>query len=342
MLAHALGATLVGLDAHPVRVEVDASRGVPSFELVGLAEASVRESRVRVKSALAHVGVDLSEYRLVVNLAPADLRKTGSGFDVAIAIATLACLGVIPHEPIDGVLFLGELSLSGDIQSVRGALPKVLGARQRGITRAVVPRRNGPEAALVSGVDVRIVRSLGELMAGIRGEHVLTQATVPERPATALAGYADDLAEVRGQSSARRALEIAAAGGHNLLMIGPPGSGKTMLARRLPGDPAAAVTPDDALDVTAIHSVAGLLRDASAASAVRTCARFDRRITRLSEVGMVGGGEGPRPGEVSLAHHGAFSFSTSWRSFVARTAMEALRQPLEDGTVSHLASATGR
>ncbi len=326
MLAHALGATLLGLDAHPVRVEVDASRGVPSFELVGLAEVSVRESRVRVKSALAHVGVDLSEYRLVVNLAPADLRKSGSGFDVAIAVATLACLGVIPSEPIDGVLFLGELSLSGDIHSVRGALPKVLGARQRGITRAVVPRRNGTEAALVSGVDVRVVSSLGELVASIRGEHKLAQATVPERPLPA--HYDDDLIEVRGQSAARRALEIAAAGGHNLLMIGPPGSGKTMLARRLPGI-MPPLTQEEALEVTAIHSIAGLLSKSPADVRARP---FRSPHHTLSEVGMVGGGEGLRPGEVSLAHHGAL-FLDELAEF-RRPALEALRQPLEDGTVS--------
>src|SRR4051794_11082050 len=216
MLATALSAALVGLDAHPVRVEVEAARGVPSFELVGLAEAAVRESRVRVKAALAQLGVYIFEYSVVVNLAPADLRKAGSGFDLAIAAATLGALRVVPLEALEGVLFLGELSLDGSVNALRGALPQLLGARARGVKRAVVPRASEGEAGLVDGMDVRTVGTLRELLDALRGETKLpiAVASVEPPPAEAL----DDLRDVHGQASARRALEIAAAGQHNLLM----------------------------------------------------------------------------------------------------------------------------
>ena len=246
----------MGLDAHLVRVEVEAARGVPSFELVGLAEAAVRESRVRVKSALAQLGVDISEYRVVVNLAPADLKKTGSGFDLAIAAASLAALNAVPASAIEGVLFIGELSLTGRIHALRGVLPQLLGARSRGVGRAVVPRSNEGEAGVVEGIEVRTAASLSELLRSLRGEIELPLAIAT--PFSNEHTYVDDLTDVRGQPSARRALEIAAAGGHNLLMIGPPGAGKTMLARRLPGI-LPLLSSSEALEVTAIHSVAGLL-----------------------------------------------------------------------------------
>jgi magnesium chelatase family protein len=327
MLATALSATLIGLDAHPVRVEVEASRGVPSFELVGLAEASVRESRVRVKSALAQLRVDLAEYRVVVNLAPGDLRKAGSGFDLAIAAATLGALRVIPVEALEGVLFLGELSLDGSVHALRGALPQLLGARARGVARAVVPRASEGEAGLVSGMEVRTVATLGDLLRALRGEEELPLAVASA--AAAMPEIIDDLRDVHGQASARRALEIAASGGHNLLMIGPPGVGKTMLARRLPGllPP---LGPSDALEVTAIHSVAGLLASTRGVSRARP---FRAPHHTVSEVGLVGGGgDVPRPGEVSLAHHGVL-FLDELAEF-RRGALEALRQPLEDGIVT--------
>lgn len=326
MLATALSATLVGLQAHIVRVEVSARRGPPDFVLVGLAEAAVRESRVRVKSALAQVGVHLNECQITVNLAPADVRKTGSGFDLAIAAAVLAAMGPLPPAALEGVLFTGELSLEGTVQPVRGVLPQLLGARQRGIVQAIVPRANAAEASLVEGIDVRTVASLGEMVEALARAHDLPRAV--GAPPVAPSGVADDLAEVRGQAGARRALEIAAAGSHNLLMVGPPGAGKTMLARRLPGllPP---LSNDEAVEVTAIHSVAGLL---SASRGLSRARPFRAPHHTVSEVGLVGGGDGPRPGEVSLAHLGVL-FLDEVAEF-RRSALEALRQPLEDGFVA--------
>ncbi len=324
MVAVAHSAVLVGLSAHPVRVEVQALRGIPSFELVGFAEAAVRESRVRVKSALASVGVDLGEYRVIVNLAPADLRKRGSAFDLAIAVATLEALGALPEGLLGDTLFLGELSLSGNVHPLRGVIAHLLCARQKGARHVVVPRANEREAALVDGLDVSLVGTLGDLVAALRGERVLARARQPlsfdsER-------VYDDLEDVRGQASARRALEIAAAGGHNLLFIGPPGAGKTMLARRLPGllPP---LTRDEALEVMAIHSVAGMPADET-----RGLRPFRAPHHTTSDVALVGGGDLARPGEVSLAHRGVL-FMDELSEF-RRTALEALRQPLEDGFVT--------
>src|SRR4051812_42705536 len=215
MLATAHSAVLVGLAAHPVRVEVQAMRGVPCFELVGLAEVAVRESRVRVKSALAQLGVDISEYRVVVNLAPADVKKRGSAFDLAIAVATLVSLNMLPPESLGDVLFLGELSLDGTLHPLRGVIPHLLGARDRGVARAIVPAANEQEAALCDGIEIGIAETLRDLVMSLRGEGTLRCATAKVAPQSTLP--IDDLGDVRGQSGARRALEIAAAGAHNLL-----------------------------------------------------------------------------------------------------------------------------
>ncbi|WP_394826381.1 YifB family Mg chelatase-like AAA ATPase [Pendulispora albinea] len=333
MLATTLSATLIGLQAQLVRVEVEVTRGVPSFELVGLAEATVRESRVRVKSALAHLGVDLSEYRIVMNLAPADLPKTGSAFDLAIAVATLGALGVVDEESFADTLLLGELSLAGTVQSIRGALALLIGVRSCGVTKVIVPACNEGEAGLVPGIEVRAARTLQHVVAGLCGDEILPLArpawdeTQPQAP--------DDLSDVRGQLHARRALEIAAAGGHNLLMVGSPGAGKTMLARRLPSV-LPALSVDEALEVTAIHSVARAMGDfgllGQARGPLSSMRPFRAPHHTVSEVGMVGGGGEVRPGEVSLAHHGVL-FLDELPEF-RRAALEALRQPLEDGVVS--------
>lgn len=333
-LAVAEASTLIGLDAHPIQVEVSSSRGPSFFQLVGLAEAAVREARVRVASTLARLGVLLDEYAITVNLAPADVRKSGAALDLAIAAGILGAIGVIPPSALEGVLLVGELSLDGSLRPVRGLLPQLDGARSRGLRYAVVPSGNAAEAGLATGIEVFRAESLAMLVAHLLGERDLPAVERTEfKPE--LSSSRLDLSDVRGQSGARRALEIAAAGAHNLLMMGPPGSGKTMLARLLP-----TVLPplrfDEAIDCTAIHSVAGLLPNDRGVVSERP---FRAPHHSVSEAGLVGGGDVPRPGEVSLAHHGVL-FLDELCEF-RRSALEALRQPLEDGFV-HIARARAR
>ncbi|MCU0686461.1 MAG: YifB family Mg chelatase-like AAA ATPase [Polyangiaceae bacterium] len=326
MLAATATTTLFGLEAHLVRVEVECCPGPSGFELVGLAETSVRESRVRIRSALAQLGVSLDEYRLVVNLAPGDVRKTGSGFDLAIALAALASLGRVPPEALAGWLLLGELSLAGDVRAVPGLLPQLLFARRLGFSSALVPAANGAEAAAVAGVRAWLAPTLRAVVDHFEHRAPLHRARPAEASGPPAEG--DDLSEVRGQAAARRALEIAAAGHHHLLMIGPPGGGKTMLARRL-----ASVLPplseDEALEVSAVHSVAGLLPPERGLITRRP---FRSPHHTASDAGLVGGGYPPRPGELSLAHQGVL-FLDELAEF-RRSTLEALRQPLEDGELT--------
>jgi magnesium chelatase family protein len=326
MLAATATTTLFGLEAHLVRVEVECCPGPSGFELVGLAETSVRESRVRIRSALSQIGVGLDEYRLVVNLAPGDVRKVGSGFDLAIALAALAALGRVPPEALAGWLLLGELSLAGDVRPVPGLLPQLLLARQLGFANALVPAANGAEAAAVAGVRSWLAPTLPAVLDHFERGVALHRARPTEVATPDAEG--EDLADVRGQAAARRALEIAASGHHHLLMVGPPGGGKTMLARRLAG-----VLPrfseDEALEVSAVHSVAGLL---APERGLLTRRPFRSPHHTASDAGLVGGGYPPRPGELSLAHHGVL-FLDELAEF-RRSTLEALRQPLEDGELT--------
>ena len=318
---------LSGLEAHAIAVEVTCSRGPAFFQLVGLAEAAVREARVRVASALARLGVLLDEHAITVNLAPADLRKRGTSLDVAIAVALLGALDRLPAGALDDVLVLGELSLEGGLRPVRGVLPQLVGARARGIRRVIVPEANAREAGLVRGLDVHVASSLESVVLHFTGQTLLPRAAETELPPPREPAGDADLAHLCGQGLARRALEIAAVGGHNLLMIGPPGGGKTMLARSLAG-----ILPPlsfaEAIETTAIHSVAGLVDPALGVVDARP---FRAPHHSVSDAGLVGGGDNPRPGEVSLAHHGVL-FLDELAEF-RRSALEALRQPLEDGRV---------
>jgi magnesium chelatase family protein len=326
MLATAHSTTLVGLEAHPVQVEVDVARGLPAFDLVGLPETSVKESRVRVRSALDQMGFPFPLRRVTVNLAPADVRKYGAGFDLAIAVATLAACRECPVGLLERWVLIGELSLTGAVRPVRGALAQVLCARRRGFAGVVVPEANAAEAAVVDGIDIRAAGTLRDVVDFLAGKSQLAAARAGER--TALREAPVDLAEVRGQSAAKRALEIAAAGGHNVLFVGPPGGGKTMLARTMPG----LLPPmsfNEAIEATSIHSVAGLLRPGVSVLEDRP---FRAPHHTASTVGLVGGGDPPRPGEIALAHQGVL-FLDELPEF-PRDALEGLREPLEEGAVT--------
>lgn len=329
MLSRVQSFGLNGIEGYPVQVEANVSGGMPIFEIVGLPDAAVRESRERVRAAIANSGFSMPFTRVVINLAPADTRKTGPMYDLPIALSVLCASSQIPAEALSGPLFLGELSMGGELAPIRGALPIALSALSQGFERIILPKKNAPELMSLSGLSAYGAESLRAVIDHLSGKRkILEQPQKKYSQWDEDAGDPNDIAHIVGQQTAKRALEIAAAGGHSLLMSGPPGSGKTMLARCLPSL-LPAMTFDESLETTRIHSAAGTL---PAGSGLMSARPFRAPHHTASLAALVGGGADAHPGEITLAHNGVL-FLDELAEF-PRNVLDGLRQPLEDGMVT--------
>jgi magnesium chelatase family protein len=335
MLAKVLSSAVFGIDAYTVEVEVDIATGLPAFSTVGLPEGAVKESKDRVKAAIKNCGYDFPSRRITVNLAPADIRKEGAALDLPIAVGILAATDLVRKDKLDAFYILGELSLYGDVKPIRGTLPISVAARNSGLRGLIIPEGNAKEAAVVKGIEVLAVKNLFEVVDFLNGSREIQPAKVDlEEIFSEEVSYPVDFNEVKGQEHVKRCLEVAAAGGHNVIMIGPPGSGKTMLARRV-----TTILPDmnfeESLETTKIHSVVGLLPSDSALVVQRP---FRSPHHTVSDAGLIGGGQFPKPGEVSLAHNGVLFLDEA--AEFKKNLLEMIRQPLEDGRVTIARAAT--
>ena len=328
MLGTVYSSSVIGIDAYIVEVEVDISRGLPSFSTVGLAEGAVRESKDRVKAALKNSGYHFPADRITVNLAPADIKKEGSGFDLPIAIGILTATGLIPPSALTDHLIVGELSLDGSIRPIKGALSMAIMTKEVGQKGIYLPSENAMEAGVVGGINVYPVTTLSELVQSLNGIEYLTPIHIDTEHMATQRNYETDFSDVRGQENVKRALEIAAAGGHNLLMIGPPGAGKTMLAQRL-STILPHLTFSESLETSKVYSVMGLMPKGKGLITIRP---FRAPHHTISDAGLIGGGQIPKPGEVSLSHNGVL-FLDEMPEF-KKNVLEVLRQPMENGIVT--------